>query len=782
MKENITNTADVLDFGVLPNHPRLTVPVTVLKGINTHPERKITLGELLSEIETTDITKLNASQSIVCIYEAYLEKAKANEKSAKEVYDKKKKTLNGFILGNFIQRSDEKTNCVEYVPCLVFDLDGCKSTYDCFLYQNKLKEMDYIFAAFPSPSGYGLRILVWTNSTWETHRIVYQQVIERLCKELDVTDDRKKGTHFDSTCQNESRHFFYVAVDKKNFYLNLESKNFESLLPEISKEDKKGQKRNLENNSDTCTYIDALNDDVKIDFILKTINMNKPRKLQCFDFGCLCCENNVDFNKANRAAQQHFYDDAQKNPEKVITTQLKEGYDQTHARYTDEQFAALLYKKFDVIVNVKKNRETTLEKGGQEEKTPILDLQTKYPTEAFYNRLPKILRTCTDALQTETDKHVFFWGALPAISSICYDVSGIYDKKQVFASYYSYIVATGGAGKGALDYARQLVLGVAEQLQAENENKTPKKTLFVPTNVGNTQLVQKLQDNGARGLFFETEGGIVAKMAKSENMDLSDTLRKGFHHEMILLGRKMDKLDIAMEKLRLSVVISGTFSQLLPTIKDGEDGLFSRFNYLYLTGNYEFKNVFDRQNSKNVMAIFAETSKKMVALYELLQNQKVSFELTEAQELHFLAVFKERKAYVMKYLSGRGDVVMEIFSGVMNRIGVMAFRTAMLLTVLRYFEEEKLGKSENLMICNEDDFKTAIDFAELGRNNALAVFERLPQPSLQIKNESLDKADFKSKHFQEAVDLKKTGKSYAEIARVIFGDEKLKGTIHRWLK
>jgi hypothetical protein len=70
MKENIANTAPVLDFGVSSHSPnaRLTAPVTVLKGINTHPERKITLQELLSEIETTDIEKLNASQSIVCIY------------------------------------------------------------------------------------------------------------------------------------------------------------------------------------------------------------------------------------------------------------------------------------------------------------------------------------------------------------------------------------------------------------------------------------------------------------------------------------------------------------------------------------------------------------------------------------------------------------------------------------------------------------------------------------------------------------------------------------------
>jgi hypothetical protein len=468
-----------------------------------------------------------------------------------------------------------------------------------------------------------------------------------------------------------------------------------------------------------------------------------------------------------------------------VEAQLKDGYKYSLVRYDDAQFIAFLRKTHNVIV--KSNSEpvgTTTATVPIEKNDRKLDLEKKYPHAAFYARLPTILKQCTDVLTHEMDKPVFLWGAFPAISSLCCDVSGIYDKKKVYSSYYAYIVATGGAGKGALDYARQLVLGVAQKLQEENA----KRILFVPTNIGNTQLVQKLHDNGGRGLFFETEGGIVAKMSKSENMDLSDTLRKGFHHEMLLLARKMDKLDIAIHELRLSVVISGTFSQLLPTIKEGEDGLFSRFNYLYLTGNYEFKNVFDRQNSENVRTVFAETAQKMVLLYELLQNKNCTFEFTPEQEVSFLNFFKEQKNEMMSYLSDRAEVAREIFSGAMNRIGLMCFRAAMILTVLRSFEEghlEKKGENtpEIVLICQEDDFKNALEFAELARNNALAVFERLPTPKIQLpqKQEGEDKAAFKAKHFKEAFELKKTGKSYAEIARIIFGDEKLKGTIHRWL-
>jgi hypothetical protein len=793
MKEKTTDTGTVLDFGALPyaTHARLTVPVTILKGINPRPVRHITLSELLAEIETTNVSKLNHAQSYVCAYEQYLQNVEKGIERPKKAYDTEKEKLYGFQLGRFSYRSDEKAHCLEYVPCQVFDLDGCKSTYDVFLYQQKLKALDYVFAAFASPSGYGLRILIWTTTTSETHEAIYLQIVALLCNHLGVTTDKRNGTHFDTTCKNQSRHFFYVAIDSKSFYLNLDSKILEltvlpppvpeKVLPRI---EKKGNPKS----DDGYTYIDALNDDVKIEYLLKNIDKSKPRKIQCFYFGCVCHENNVAFEAAKQTAFQWFYDSEQKNPEKVIEAQLKDGYNYSQVRFDDAQFIAFLRNTHNVIIKSNKNPVTTTD-AIIEQKRKVLDLENKYPSDTFYAHLPKILKQCTDALKNDMDKHVFFNGALSTLSSLMGCVSGIYDGKRLYPSFYTYIVATGGAGKGALDYARQIVLGVARKIQEDNEKGDSKKTLFLPTNIGNTQFVQKLAENKGIGLFFETEGCIVAKMSKSENMDLSDTLRKGYHHEMLLLARKTEKIDLTIPTLRLSVLISGTLSQLFPTIKDGEDGLLSRFNYLFLSGNYQFKNVFDRDQNQKQMQVFHEISEKMVLLYELLQNRTVTFELTEPQEQHFVATFQETKAYMMDYCEEKGEKSKEIFSGIMNRIGVICFRTAMILTVLRSFEENqfKIDNSEGIqnviIVCNEMDFKTAMDFAELSRNNAYAVFNRLPQPKIQSidKTADINKAEFKAKHFQEAFELSQKGKSYAEIAKIIFGDEKLKGTVHRWL-
>jgi VirE N-terminal domain len=479
MKEKTTDTEPVLDFGALPyaTHARLTVPVTILKGKNPRPLRHITLSELLAEIETTHIAPLNHAKAMVIAYEQYLQNVEKGIEYPKKGYETKKDQLYGFQLGHFSYRNDEKESCLEYVPCQVFDLDGCQSTYDVFLFREKLKELAYVFAAFASPSGYGLRILIWTNATYDTHIAIYLQILEKLCTHLGVTTDKRNGTHFDTTCKNQSRHFYYVAIDPKSFYLNLESQTLEiqiaaPVIPEKSLPpiEKKVIMLSKVTASDSYTYIDALNDEVKIEYLLKNIDMNKPRKIQCFYFGCVCRENNVDFEAARRTAVHRFYDSEQKNPEKVIEAQLKDGYNYSQVRYDDAQFIAFLRNTHNVIIKSNKTPiEVTPTNTPVENRAEKLELETKYPSAAFYARLPKLLKQCTDALTHEMDKHVFLWGAFPAISSLCSDVSGIYDKKKVFASYYTYIVATGGAGKGALDYARQLVLGLVTE--SENLNK-----------------------------------------------------------------------------------------------------------------------------------------------------------------------------------------------------------------------------------------------------------------------------------------------------------------------
>jgi predicted P-loop ATPase len=393
MSKKSFDSSNELDFDALTHHSnaRLNVPVTILKGKNPHPLRHVTLAELIQAIRTNEVKQLNESQTLVCAYEQYRKNVELGLPAPRKDYDEKKEALLGFMLGKFSYRVDEKEKCLEYIPCLVFDLDGCPSTYQLFLYQNRLKEFDYVFAVFPSPSGHGLRVLIWTAATYETHRSVYLKILQELCMVLEVTTQKAAGVHWDPTCLNESRFFYYVAVAPKNFYLNLESKVFEyTPIPELKQVAKGAKLPQKKEDSANYTYIDAITEDVKIEFILKSIDMNKPRKLQCFDFGCLCCENNVALNTASRIAQQHFYDSEQKNPEKVIFTQMKDAYKRTQIRYTDESFAGLLYKNFNI--KVLNNIEISDIKKSETIQEPKEAIPEKHNKKSIYRIVEKKLR------------------------------------------------------------------------------------------------------------------------------------------------------------------------------------------------------------------------------------------------------------------------------------------------------------------------------------------------------------------------------------------------------
>jgi hypothetical protein len=204
MSKKLFDSSNELDFNVLQSssNARLNVPVTIYRGVHPQPFKYITLKELLFEMASDDLVKISATNAIVDSYEKYLSDAQKGIEGAKKPYEDKKAQLNGFSLGEFSYRNDKKENCLQYVSCFVFDLDGCKSKEETFLLLQKIKTFPYIFAAFPSPGGHGLRVFIWVSSTYEKHRILYLQALKTLCQDLALTTDKKNGVHFDSTCQN----------------------------------------------------------------------------------------------------------------------------------------------------------------------------------------------------------------------------------------------------------------------------------------------------------------------------------------------------------------------------------------------------------------------------------------------------------------------------------------------------------------------------------------------------------------------------------------------------
>ena len=331
MKEITTDTDTVLEFGALmyDSDARLNVPVTIYRGIHPTPQKHITLGALFAEIVSDDVEKIAASRRMSDCYKKHL--VEQDKKEAKKEYEEQKSQLNGFSMGEFSYRNDKKENCIQYIPCFVFDLDGCKSMEDALSFQQKLATLPYIFASFPSPSGHGLRLFVWVSATYETHRIIYTHVLKSLCTDLGITTDKKKGIHFDSTCQNESRFFYYTHLSKEDFYLNLESVVFEVPIPKDIFE-----KKNIKENVDVNELMYQLDTQLKGSF--------EGRNDRLFHLAMRFKNNDVSSIDAEYYATKFVESDF---TIKEISSTIKSAYKIAKVQYTDEQKERFLGEKED---------------------------------------------------------------------------------------------------------------------------------------------------------------------------------------------------------------------------------------------------------------------------------------------------------------------------------------------------------------------------------------------------------------------------------------------------
>lgn len=213
---------------------RLKVPISIVKGasnnnILAHKELRDVLNEIVDESnkELISLTK-------------QLHEAKAN--NLPEYRKVKEKECKGLIIGKYSVRKDAA--CELYVPLIGFDIDALESPFitDCLLAD--CRNCPYIFLAFPSPSGLGLRIFVWCDSTADNHKNYYTAVCKMLSEYLKIKTDKiirfelkdkgknskeiskllKSKEHIDTSTSNISRIWFYTHLKKEDIYLNEKSK------------------------------------------------------------------------------------------------------------------------------------------------------------------------------------------------------------------------------------------------------------------------------------------------------------------------------------------------------------------------------------------------------------------------------------------------------------------------------------------------------------------------------------------------------------------------------
>lgn len=368
-------------------------------------------------------------------------------------------------------------------------------------------------------------------------------------------------------------------------------------------------------------------------------------------------------------------------------------------------------------------------------------------SQSISDNLPTIMQRIVKSSVSDVDADILVLGSLTVMSACIPKVYGMYDGREVFANLFLFVTARASAGKGRLSLCRHLAEPIHQALRdkydelkrqyesalaayavnRKNTLETPPKeppflTLFLPANSTSTVVYQVLAQNSGVGLLFETEGDTLANAFKSDLGNYSDGFRKAFHHEMISYLRKKDLEYVELGKPKFSAVLSGTPQQILNLIPDAENGLFSRFIFYVMPTQLVWHDMFVTKDNTTADEMFERIGRDFCTLLKKLPDGPIQFTLSPTQGVQFNDFFRDTQS---RYAAIFGEEIV----ATVRRLGLIMFRIAMILTVLRHIEEvpTKRKKSLKKMVCTDVDYDTALAVIQVLLQHSAAVFQTLPR-------------------------------------------------------
>lgn len=360
--------------------------------------------------------------------------------------------------------------------------------------------------------------------------------------------------------------------------------------------------------------------------------------------------------------------------------------------------------------------------------------------------LPPLLRDIMATQQTAEQKDCMTLGSLTAISSVCPNVFGRYGRKKVYANIYSLINAPSASEKGQMPACEKLVEPVEREIQQNNRREReayeaavtqyemldratrkattppkepPVRSQYIPLDSSSTACYQALADNGGKGLSFETEADTLTQALKSDYGDYSSGIRKAFHHERISYNRRKENEHVNIAEPRWSILLTCTPMQI-PTLLSSnvENGMSSRFMYYNLPQRLEWHDPFFREEL-TIDDQFQRFGERFYLIYRKLSQRKdhpIEFLLSVEQQKQFNDFFKELQ---LEQFSLHGDDLVAC----VRRLGLVCFRLAMLLTILRYEEQPQLlDLPSQSVVCSNEDFRSAMTIANVLINHTGHVY------------------------------------------------------------
>lgn len=634
--------------------------------------------------------------------------------------DKLKKQLPAFTPSGTFDNGRKAELLTQYSGFVILDLDKL-SPEDLEKAKSLVALAPYTFAAFISPSGNGLKIIVPVNSTAEHHKLAFQQVSDYYEQALQLVVD-PSGKDVSRLCFMSYDPDCYRNINAEPFNVNIETAAQEPPKKEKPKAEQEPTKP-TEGSSDDTDWLELFG--------------------KCVDF----TDRKANYTEGNRNNYVHLLAcncNRAGIPENIALGYILRDFDLDTEEATPTIQSA--YKNnvadFAKFADFAKTNEAT-----PQSKDELLMNMPFIPDEVF-PLLPEILKNGSSVFEDRRERDIFLTGALSIISGCMRNVVGLYRAKEHYANLFVFIIAPAASGKGSLTFAKALGDKFHDKLVAESTEKLkiykielqeykrklsdkkqdiseleppeepPFKVLYIPANNSSARVIQHLKEGDEQGIFCETEADTMGAVLKQDWGSYSDLLRKAYHHEPISYSRKTNKEWVELKKPRLSVALAGTPGQVENLIKSAEDGLFSRFIFYTFKSEIVWMPASDTLNGINLTAHFENLSDTVLNFVEFLQSyETVRFKLTQVQ-------WDKLNEYGDDCLNTLATFVSEDLSSTSKRLGLILYRVAMIITALRYFDNGELSPEQ---ICSDEDFDIALKLVKVYQEHSVFMFKELPK-------------------------------------------------------
>jgi len=312
----------------------------------------------------------------------------------------------------------------------------------------------------------------------------------------------------------------------------------------------------------------------------------------------------------------------------------------------------------------------------------------------------------------------------------------------------SLVLAPPASGKGIMNLARRILRTIQSDKRSEYDRlalvfalqglEAPEKTAFIPGNSSAAAFFKILNDNDGQGIMLETEMDVISAAWKHDYANYSYAFRQAYEHETISKSRKKAGEEfLEIKDPQLSVLLSGTYNQLLPLIQSRENGLASRFLCYVVDDVVPFDSRAihhpDDQSMSNANDLLDQMDDEVAAIYHWLSHQDHDcvFCLTGEQAGQMRYLFDDN----YKFAFDSVEMPVE-FDPVIKRHAVNMLRIGCILTIVRWWEEQSRqlganydGELPTSITCDEHSFRVMIAMAEILLIHAGKMLLMLPDVS-----------------------------------------------------